>query len=85
MSDNDDIEITAEGVKVHASEKVSTGQYESGTVSATLELDVNGVDVSDGLSHELRERINEIRRGVQDDVEQAAHDRKRRAESGSGW
>lgn len=46
MPDENDIEITANGYKVHVGEKVSTGDYENHQIDMTVEGDVSvGDDV----------------------------------------
>lgn len=82
MSDEDGIEITADSATIMASEKVSTGNYENHTVSTTLEVSIDGADVTDAVPLELKDRLHDIRRDLQDQVSQAAYDRKREAERG---
>lgn len=77
MSDDpaDGITITAEGATIHASEKVSTGDYETATVSKTLDLNIEGVDLEDGVPVALRNRLLAIQRDLQRDVERAGENR----------
>jgi hypothetical protein len=74
---DEDIELTAEEFTIHASEKVSTGDYETASVSMTVEGSIEGVDVVAELSDDLRARLHAIQRQLQRDVEQAAMNRVR--------
>jgi len=76
MTDHD-IDLTTEAFTIHASEKVSTGDYETGTVSMTIEGSIEGVDVDAELPDALRARLHTIQRQLQRDVEQAAMNRVR--------
>lgn len=77
---SDDIEITADGMKIHASEKVSTGDYENGNVSATVEASVEGADITEGLPDDLKNRVYGLQRSLQGVVKAAAKERKKEAE-----
>lgn len=79
MSD-DDITITADGAKIMAAEKVSTGDYENAQVSATLDVSIEGADVSDGISESLRKKLYGLKRQLQAQVRAAADERRRSAE-----
>lgn len=72
----DDITITAEGAKLMASEKVSTGDYENAQVSTTLEVSVEGADLTETLPDGLRNKLYALQRQVQSQVEAAAEQRK---------
>lgn len=78
MSD-DNIEITAEGVEIHADETVSTGEYENADVGATIEASVEGVDLSDGIPKELQDRLYGLQRGLQNTMKAAAESRQAQA------
>lgn len=71
---SEDIRITPTGAKIHCSEKVSTGDYESATVSQTVEFDIE-TDAEDGFQEDLRERLMLIQKHLQRDVEKAAENR----------
>lgn len=73
---NEDITITADGVTIHAAEKVSTGDYESGDVSAEIEATVEGVDITDGVPDDLQQRLYGLQRAVQNVTKAAAEERK---------
>jgi len=79
MSD-DEIKLTADSFTIHASEKVSTGDYENANVSMTVEGSIEGVEVVAELSDDLRGRLHAIQRQLQRDVEQAAMNRVRERE-----
>lgn len=77
MSDeDDDITITAEGAKIMASEKISTAQYENAQVSQTLEVSVEGADLSKGVPQDLQKKLYALKRTVQRNVENAADERR---------
>jgi hypothetical protein len=76
MTDHD-IDLTADSYTIHASEKVSTGDYENANVSMTVEGSIEGVEVLAELPDELRARLHTIQRQLQRDVEQAAMNRVR--------
>lgn len=75
-----DITITADGVEVSASEKVSTGEYETGEVSAVLTSSVEGADLSDTIPDEVRDHLYAQMRQVQAVVKAAAEERRKEAE-----
>lgn len=73
----DDIQITADGLNISATETVSTGDYETARETVTLECSVSGVDVSDGMPESLRERIYALQLELQSQVRSAGEYRKR--------
>lgn len=73
---DDEIVLTADGAVINSSEKVSTGQYETHTESATLEVTIEGVDVTDGVPDELMDKLTPIQRAMRNLVVQEAMDRK---------
>lgn len=73
MSEN--ITITAEGAKLHATEKVSTGDYETATASVTMDVSIEGCEMEGGVPDVLRARLLAIQRDLQRDVQQAAEQR----------
>lgn len=74
-----EIEVTAEEIKIHASEKVSTGDYENGNVSATVEASVEGADLTNGMPKELSDRLYGLQRALQNNVKAAAEERQKQA------
>lgn len=74
--DGPEVTITAEGAKVMASEKVSTGDYENAQVSTTLEVTIEGADVTDGMSSDVRRKLYGLAREVQSQTESAAEERR---------
>lgn len=76
---SDGIKITADSVTVMASEKVSTGDYETANVSVSIEASVEGVDMTGGIPSSLQERLYGIQRALQNSVKEAGA--TRRAES----
>lgn len=82
MSDGDvDFDLVAESFTIHASEKVSTGKYESATVSMSIEGSVEGVDITNGIDREVGSRLWKLQRHVQDHARGAAEERKRGADA----
>lgn len=74
--DSNEVTLSPDGFTVHASEKVSTGKYESANVSMTIEGEVEGVDeISGDERKELHQRLLEMQRDLQRHVEQAAKNR----------
>jgi len=72
------IELSGKTVKVHAQEKVSTGEYESYTANATIEADVSHTgDLRNGDRVELRARLLALEKDVQESVERACENRIR--------
>lgn len=77
MSDND-ITLDAESFKVHASEKVSTGEYESADYHATLEGSIDGdAPISNGTRRAIKARLLAAQRDLQEVVERSAENRLR--------
>lgn len=76
MSD-DDITLTADSFTVHASEKVSTGDYENASMSMTIEGSIEGLEVEGDIPDRLRARLHAIQRDLQRDVEEASVNRLR--------
>lgn len=79
MSEND-ISLTADSFTIHASEKVSTGDYENANVSMTIEGSIEGVEMGSEIPDALRARLHSIQRDLQRDVEQAGMNRVRERE-----
>lgn len=79
MSDGD-ISLTADSFTIHASEKVSTGDYENANVSMTIEGTIEGVEMGSEIPDALRARLHSIQRDLQRDVEQAGMNRVRERE-----
>lgn len=77
--DEDGITLTATGAKVMATETVSTGEYESAKVSATVEMDVEGVDLTEGLTDGLQKRLYALNRSLQEQVKAAGEQRREQA------
>ncbi len=77
MTEDDDITITAEGAKVMASEKVSTGDYENAQISQTVEVSIEGADLTDGVPKELQQKLYALKKTVQGNVESAAEERQK--------
>lgn len=80
MSDGE-VTITAEGFTLHYQEKVSTGDYENATVSATLEGSIEGLEVGDDIPQDVRARLLRVSKSLQRDVERAAENRVRISDS----
>lgn len=79
--EEDDITITAEGARIHASEKVSTADYETATYSVSLDLSMDGCDIEgDSLPPRVRARLLGFVHDLQKDVEHAANQRVRIAD-----
>ncbi|WP_226041193.1 hypothetical protein [Natrinema sp. DC36] len=76
----EDIIITAEGVQIRANETVSTGEYETGNVGATIDASVEGVDITNGLPDEVTQRLYALQRTMQNTTKAAAEERKKEAE-----
>lgn len=81
---DDDITLTAEGAKIMASETVSTGDYETATVSTTLDISTEGADVSDGVPNDLRQQLYALKRQLQSQVQAAADERRKAAHHPDG-
>ena len=77
MSDpTDGVELTPEEFTIHASEKVSTGDYENGTYSLSLTGSVEGVeDLTDAEHEALYAMLLREQKNIQRQVEQAAKNR----------
>lgn len=72
------IELSADRFKIHASEKVSTGDYESADYHATIEGDVTHAGDLDGDARtELKARLLAVEKDAQEVVERAAENRLR--------
>jgi hypothetical protein len=71
----DDLTITAEGFTLHYQEKISTGEYENATVSATIEGSIDGAEIDEELPLDVRSRLLRASKSLQKDVEQAAQNR----------
>ena len=72
------IELSADEWKVHCQEKVSTGEYESATVDASLSGSVEGVHtLDDDARRELKARLLSVEKTVQEAAERAAKNRIR--------
>lgn len=73
---NDDIELSPEEFTVHASEKISTGDYENGTYSLSISGSVEGVGDLTKQEHEaLFAHLLSVQRDLQHQVEQVAENR----------
>ena len=72
------IELVADRWKVHASEKISTGDYENHTTSVSLEGEIpRGADLDQEGRKELKARLLAVQREIQSAVERAAENRIR--------
>lgn len=77
MSDGD-IELTATGWTVSASEKTSTGEYENHESHAALEGDIPlGTRLDEDARRELKARLLALQKDLQEVVERAAENRVR--------
>jgi hypothetical protein len=76
-----DSEWTIEGeeLTVSASETVTTGEYESASVSVEYEASITGPDFDNGVPRSLRDRVFRIQREAQVQVKEAAEMRQEEA------
>lgn len=73
-----DIELTGQSFKVHVSEKVSTGDYESFDARVTIEGDINHTgSLANGARTELKARLLGLHKDAQEVVERSAENRIR--------
>lgn len=80
----DDIELTAESFKVHASQKVQPQQYEPFEAHATVEGRVESVGgLSNGQRRALKARLLAVHKDLQEVVERSCANRIR--ENGADW
>lgn len=72
----DDIELSGESFKIHASEQVSTGDYENFNARVTIEgrIDHTGA-LENGTRTGLKARLLSLHKDAQEVVERAAENR----------
>lgn len=76
----DDIQLTPEGFKVHASQKVQPEQYEPFEAHATVEGSVESVGgLSNGQRRALKARLLAVQKDLQEVVERSCENRIREA------
>lgn len=78
---DDDVTITAEGFKIHCSEKVQTDDYENAQTGLTVEGSIEGAELDGEVPHDVRARLLRVARSLQKDVQKAAENRRKLPDS----
>jgi hypothetical protein len=83
MTDAPDIHLSATDFTIHASEKVSTGEYETAQYDTTIkgEISHGSVDLDEATRKELKAKLLAIHKDAQETVERAAENRIARDEA----
>lgn len=72
------IELSGTTAKIHASEKVSTGDYENAEYHTTIEVDIDHTGaLANGTREELKARLLALHKDAQATVARAAENRIR--------